>query len=248
MRMKIVFFLVALANVALFIWEYNKGAFKPVIETVQVDQDPIFLVSEKPVERKQTVVEDKSPPLGQNELNTADLQKPAPVIQNEDVEKNIKSGKETPIICYEAGPFADDDGYAAWRNRLSVAESDIQSVSRDEQAISSYLVYYPAAKTLAESEANLQMLKDQGINDILLFKASEDQGQISIGVFKNENRALLQKSRMLAKGIKVEVKARYKTKTQKYIQFKNDDSVLKSFSELQKAHPEFTVKQTGNCL
>ena len=246
--MKIVFFLVTLANVALFMWEYNKGAFKPVIEILQVDQEPILLVNEKPVEHKQTVAEDKSPPLGQNDLTTADSQKPAPAIQDKDVEKNTNSSKETPVICYEAGPFADDDGYAAWRNRLNVAEGTIQSVSRDEQEISSYLVYYPAAKTLAESEANLKMLKDQGINDILLFKAGEDQGQISIGVFKNENRALLQKSRMLAKGIKAEVKARYKTKTQKYVRFKNDDKVLKSLNDFQKAHPEFTVKQTDNCL
>lgn len=245
--MKIVFFLVALANVALFMWEYNKGAFKPVIEISQVDQEPILLVSEKPVERKQTATEDKSPPLGQNDLNTADSQKPAPAIQDKDVEKNTNSGKETPLICYEAGPFSDDD-YAAWRSQSNLAESAIHSVSRDEQAISSYLVYYPAAKTLAESEANLQMLKDQGINDILLFKSGEDKGQISIGVFKNENRALLQKSRMLAKGIKVEVKARYKTKTQKYVRFKNDDKALKNLNDFQKTHPEFTVKQTDNCL
>ncbi|MFZ2311302.1 MAG: hypothetical protein WAV82_01680, partial [Methylobacter sp.] len=48
--MKIVFFLVALANVSLFMWEYNKGAFVPVIETsqqnAQIDQEPILLVNE----------------------------------------------------------------------------------------------------------------------------------------------------------------------------------------------------------
>lgn len=246
--MKIVFFLAALANVALFMWEYNKGAFAPVIEISQVDQEPILLAAEKPVERKQAVAEDKSLPLGQNDLTTADSQKPAPAIQDKDVEKNTNSSEETPVICYEAGPFADDDEYAAWRSQSNVAESVIHSVSRDEEAIGSYLVYYPAAKTLAESEANLKMLKDQGINDILLFKSGEDKGQISIGVFKNENRALLQKSRMLAKGIKVEVKAKYKTKTQKYARFKNDDKVLKSLNAFQTAHPGFAVKQTDNCL
>lgn len=299
--MKIVFFLVALANVALFMWEYNKGAFKPAIETSQqntpVDQEPILLASElkkdsptsetalfpsvldtldnslltdnpsspllkrritqnilesevtlNPVEQKQTVVENKPSPLGQNDLDTADLEKPAPSIQVEQVEKNTKSGEETPMICYEAGPFADDDSYATWRNQLSVAEGTIQSVSRDEQAISSYLVYYPAAKTIAESEANLQMLKDHGINDLWLFRTGGDKGQISIGVFKNESRALQQKSQMLAKGIKVEVKARYKTKTQRYVQVKSNDKVLKSLYELQKAYSEFTVKQLDNCL
>ncbi|MDD5412730.1 MAG: hypothetical protein PHF31_15200, partial [Methylobacter sp.] len=173
--MKIVFFLVALANVALFIWEYNKGAFYPVIEisrqNVPVDREPILLVSElkkdspkseselflsvldaldnkrhlqnfiteilsEPeatlnlVEQKQTVVETKSLSLEQNDLNTADLEKSVPVIQAEQVKKNTKSSEKVPVICYEAGPFADDDGYAAWRNQLSVAEGAIQSVSR----------------------------------------------------------------------------------------------------------------------
>ena len=290
--MKIVFFLVALANVALFMWEYNKGAFEPVIEISQqnvlVDQEPILLVSElkkdspesetaifssvldsldnkrplqnfitenilesevtmKPVEQKQTVVENKLLPLEQNDLNTAVLEKPAPTIQVEKFEDNAKNNEKIPAICYEAGPFTNDD-YAAWRNKLSVAEGVIQSVSREEQAISTYLVYYPAAKTLMESEANLQMLKDNGMNDLWLFRTGGDKGQISLGIFKNENRALMQKSRMLAKGIKVEVKARYKTKIQRYAQVKSDDKILKSLDKLQKANPGFTVKQVDSCL
>jgi hypothetical protein len=92
------------------------------------------------------------------------------------------------------------------------------------------------------------MLKDHGINDLWLFRTGGDKGQISTGVFKNERRALLQKSQMLAKGINVEVKPMYKIKTQKYVQVKSNDKVLKSLNELQKAHPEFTVKQIDNCL
>jgi len=177
-----------------------------------------------PVEQKQTVVEKKLLPLGQNGLNTAFLEKPVPAIQTVHVEKNAKSSEKTPVVCYEAGPFANDGDYTAWRNKLSVAQgSTIQTVSRDEQTISSYLVYYPAAKTLVESEANLQMLKDHGVNDLWLFRTGGDKGQISIGVFKNESRALQQKSQMLAKGITVEVKARYKTKIQKYAQVKSKE-------------------------
>ncbi len=291
--MKIVFFLVALANVSLFMWEYNKGAFVPVIETSQqnahIDQEPILLVNElkkdsteseialflsvldtldnkrhlqnfiteilsEPettlnlVEQKQTVVEKKLLPLEQNDFNTTNLEKSVPTIQAEKVQINTKSSEKTPVICYEAGPFSDGDDYAAWRNQLSVAEGAIQSFSRDEQTISSYLVYYPAAKTLMESEANVQMLKDNGINDLWLFRTGGDKGQISIGVFKNENRALMQQSRMLARGIKVEVKARYKTKTQRYAQVKSNGKALKSLNKLQKANPGFTVKQVDSCL
>ncbi|MFZ2169544.1 MAG: hypothetical protein WAW61_07900, partial [Methylococcaceae bacterium] len=283
----------ALANVSLFMWEYNKGAFVPVIEASQqnahIDQEPILLVSElkkdspepgtaifpsvldsldnkrrplqnviteiitspeamlNPVEQKQKVVENKLLPLEQHGLNTAILEKTASIVQVEKVEENSKISEKTPTVCYEAGPFTDD-GYAAWRNQLSVAEGAIQSFSRDEQTISSYLVYYPAAKTLMESEANVQMLKDNGINDLWLFRTGGDKGQISIGVFKNENRALMQQSRMLARGIKVEVKARYKTKTQRYAQVKSNGKALKSLNKLQKANPGFTVKQVDSCL
>ena len=48
--MKILFFLVVIANVALFMWEYKTGAFVPVTETSEQnadsDQEQILLVSE----------------------------------------------------------------------------------------------------------------------------------------------------------------------------------------------------------
>lgn len=48
--MKILFFLVALANVALLMWEYNKGAFEKAINTseqkILLNQEDILLVSE----------------------------------------------------------------------------------------------------------------------------------------------------------------------------------------------------------
>lgn len=48
--MKILFFLVVCANVALFMWEYRTGAFAPVIEISEQDadsgQEQILLVSE----------------------------------------------------------------------------------------------------------------------------------------------------------------------------------------------------------
>ena len=48
--MKILFFLVAIANVAFFMWEYKTGAFVPLTETSEQNADPdqeqILLVSE----------------------------------------------------------------------------------------------------------------------------------------------------------------------------------------------------------
>jgi hypothetical protein len=43
--MKILFFLILIANLALFLWEYRAGAFTQP-ETVVMEGEPIFLVGE----------------------------------------------------------------------------------------------------------------------------------------------------------------------------------------------------------
>lgn len=45
--MKILFFVIVLANLVLFLWEYRSGAFNQT-ETVVMEGEPIFLVGEKP--------------------------------------------------------------------------------------------------------------------------------------------------------------------------------------------------------
>jgi hypothetical protein len=66
------------------------------------------------------------------------------------------------------------------------------------------------------------MLKNHGVNDLWLLRTGEEKGQISLGVFNKEKRALIMKSQMLAKGLNAEVKARYKIKPQKYALIKSD--------------------------
>ncbi len=49
---KLLFFLAALANVVLFMWEYQHGAREPVIKTSeQPDREQILLVSESKAKR-----------------------------------------------------------------------------------------------------------------------------------------------------------------------------------------------------
>ncbi len=46
--MKVLFVVILLANVALFMWEYRRGAFAPVHKEAQMSgQEPIKLLSEQ---------------------------------------------------------------------------------------------------------------------------------------------------------------------------------------------------------
>ena len=132
--------------------------------------------------------------------------------------------------------------YQAWVNRLKDIKSEIKPINRDDQIASNYMVYYPAAETESESKANIKMLKDHGIKDLWLL-TGEDKGKISLGLFIKEESALVMKNELLAKGINAEVKAKYKTKSQKYALIKGDDKLIERLDDLKKAYPELAVKQ-----
>jgi hypothetical protein len=82
--MKTLFFLVVIANVALFIWEFKTGAFDPVTEiseqNADLDQEQILLVSElKNVPQVITPAPVSEQPVAENASTGDEADKSAPV-------------------------------------------------------------------------------------------------------------------------------------------------------------------------
>ncbi|MEF3075588.1 hypothetical protein V2P20_11185 [Methylobacter sp. Wu1] len=317
--MKFFLFLVALANVGLFMWEYKQGAFEPSADIAEQydSQESILLVSElKNVQQAQAsgpkpdtaadpkktpaaavpsvslkgleapdnnlLAEQLSPPMdklavdsGLSAGNSAarpieqkKAEKALPESAHADKEKSgqprpeskpvqpiIAAAEKTqgsgaasePASCYEAGPFANGNAYQLWKRELNAPKEAIKSLSRDGEVVSDYLVYYPAAETRQQAEANLKMIKDKGINDLWLLTKGKDNGLISLGVFKNESRALAMKGQLLAKGIQAEVKPRYTLKPQKYAQIKAGGKVQERLNVMKQTYPAVVVKQINQC-
>lgn len=298
--MKVFLFLVALANVGLFMWEYKQGAFAPSADIAEQydspDQERILLVSElKNVQQVQAsgpkldtaVGLEKTPAIAAPSISLKGLdaslsaensaarpveQKKAETALSEsapsDKEKSDQPGLESkpvqpiiaaaekaqdsdaasePVSCYEAGPFVNGNAYQLWKRELNAPKEAIKSLSRDGEVVSDYLVYYPAADTKQQAEANLKMIKDKGINDLWLLTKGKDNGLISLGVFKNESRALAMKSQLLAKGIQAEVKPRYIPKPQKYAQIKAGGKVQARLNLMKQTYPAVVVKQINQC-
>jgi len=266
--MKILFFLLALANVALFMWEYRQGAFFPAKDThpgnVSGYQEQIALLSElngntevagqtvKPAtialsdaagkeEMAAKSLEKESLTEKSTEAAAPVLEAPVPEITPNDSGITASGQAENfKAVCYEAGPFANNNVYQIWETRLN---GFIKGIDRDEPVITDYLVYYPASETLDESKANVQMLKDKGVNDLYMINRGDEQGQISLGVYKKEERALILKNDLFAKGIKVEIKARYKSNVQKFAFIKGESNVIEALELLKKTYPKVSVKQ-----
>lgn len=225
--MKLLFFLIVLANVSLFMWEYKTGALTPVITTPPAnatpDLEPILLVSELP------------PAPVQPEAKPPDTL-PEPVTDNT---------AEKVMRCYEAGPFTKKADVQRWVSQLADAGTTVKLVSKDEQIPSKYMVYYPAGRTPTKSEANLQMLKEQGINELFVQHTEKGPGDISLGVFSKEERALMLKKQLLTKGIEAKIKTLYKTKAQQYALIESDTTG--QLETLQKTIPQIFVKELLPC-
>jgi len=129
--MKTLFFLVAIANVALFMWEYKTGAFVPVTgiseQNTDLDQGQILLVSElknateaitfAPVPDQPAAGNASSVEAGKRALVPESLPAISESIDKPALEKskanytNIIDANKIEERCYEVGPFANDKAY-----------------------------------------------------------------------------------------------------------------------------------------
>ncbi len=229
--MKHLFFLVALANAVLFMWEYKSGALAPTAATVSnatPDLEPILLVSQLPPPPAPTVPPETGPP--------------KPVAQAE-----TNGATEKTMRCYEAGPFTNTAVAKQWISQFAEAGTTVKLISKDGQTPNKYMVYYPAGQGLAEAEANLQMLKERGINDLFIQQTEKDKGNISLGVFSKEERALMLKKQLLTKGIETKIKTLYKTKAQQYALIESDAKTIGQLETLQTTTPQVAVKELFPC-
>lgn len=264
--MKTLFFVVTLMNVALFMWEYKTGAWIPAAgiseQHANGGQEEILLVSELkngppaippapvvepppslPAVEKAPIVAVEKPVLVPEPLPELLSVAPPAVIAKPALQEPAAADSDGGSVerCYEAGPVADNKVYRALARRLKELNDATKPISRDEQVPGSYIVYYPAAATPVESEANVAMLKSKGIKDLWLL-SGEDKGKISLGLFPKEESALIMKNELLAKGINAEVKAKYKTRAQKYVLIKSDGKLMENLDDIRKNYPGLAVK------
>jgi hypothetical protein len=251
--MKVLFFLIITSNVLLFMWEYRHGALHSTSDVELVSKELILLASES----KAVSGEDSIEKASSAEQSVVDDQQqlPEPITTEQSLpeqgEFNTQptvSLSSTAVVCYEAGPFIDAKAYNVWHSLLKDTGVGIKPFDRDEPIISSYMVFYPVGNGIDQADAFIKMLKAYNIKDFLLQRISKDQTEVSLGVFNTESKALVLKNQLQAKGITVQVKPRYKSKTRKYVHVSGNAPALESLQNIANHTPEFSVKPVDICL
>lgn len=131
------------------------------------------------------------------------IQAIAPAPENQKKQDNVSSA------CYITGPIKDVEAFNALLDRFRPQLKDLKSSpakSNKSRKHSAYIVYSPAPATMERSIYNANILKTEyGIDDLQILKDGELKGAISLGVYSNENNAILAKNRLEQLGIEVEI-------------------------------------------
>lgn len=126
--------------------------------------------------------------------------------------------------CLEVGPFDNPTHLSGWLNKKHFDRSQIETFSRNTRIVSDYIVYFPAADTMAESEENISVLRNMGVNDVWLFRQGELKGAISLGIFVRKSRAELVRDEMVRRGVAAQITERYEELPRLFVKLYQDSS------------------------
>ncbi len=117
-------------------------------------------------------------------------------------------------LCFDIGPFVDQQALTQWGNEQAFKSLSIEE--REQEMLSSFLVYIPGKADFSQSKKIVKKLENKGITDYWLFVKGEQKGDISLGLFKQNSRALRLQKKYQQMGFSVQISPRYKTVTQWY--------------------------------
>lgn len=146
-------------------------------------------------------------------VETKDAAVPVPV-HEEPVLTEISPLKSAEgEACFTLGPFHDLDKLRSFMREIKpyVAEADFRG--EEENRLSVYWVYLPPEKNRKQARKTGKLLKDKKIKDFYIIREGEKNNGISLGYFRNKNRAFRLKKKVKNLGFDVQVEPIFKTYT-----------------------------------
>ena len=250
--MKILFFITLLANLFFFFWQYNEGGFdKPnssQIAQVENQSKQIQLLAE--VEQ-----------IPSNNLTvTANLNPPVQTIASAQTGNNTEhpvfkapAPKPAPVVvplkkqCYQIGHFATPADADNWLKQQAGLYSAARKLSKNKVIGVSYQVYYPAAARLEQSRKNLQIAKSLGVREVFLIKEKPFLGDLSFGIFTEQDRALTTQRSLRAKQIYAYLRKIPKTGSLIYLRLKSEKTKSQLAPSLTSYQPKLTIETVAKC-
>lgn len=229
--MRWLFLLMLGLNVAYVGWKLSQDSSADTIAQTQFEGvEPIVLLSE--LEAEKTAGEDASNEAAANKSTTITgdqtVAKATEVVGVEaepEAEKKPEPGSEAesqpeqvvtvplPDRCYTLGPFRELKRLSAFTRDIKDYVVEASFRARDEAEQSMYWVYLDPVGSLGKATQLSGRLKSQGIKDHYIIKSGDKNSGISLGHFKEKERAYKHAWEIKAKGFSPSVEPVFKSFT-----------------------------------
>ncbi|WP_150051041.1 MULTISPECIES: hypothetical protein [Methylomonas] len=238
--MKALFYLLLLLNIGFGVWQYAKSRLT-VTQQTEPNSGSILLAGEytrarrgaaieqilnrRPrriatetvsellaglLQKSPTVAKPTGPILAKGKTPTA----PFPAAHAN------QPRKPTRLRCLQTAPFSSFAAAQNWLRDTGFAPENI--ISKDASYPADYQVYFPAAKTQEQARLDKMMLNAKGLTDIWPIAPGDPRSGYSLGVFKSKQRAEVFQTELAQRGVKADIKARLKSKTEWLARIKID--------------------------
>lgn len=94
-----------------------------------------------------------------------------------------------PRRCLSLGPFSDERELAAARSRLQDQGLEGEVRHAPGRIWVGYWIFLPATETRDEAIGKVEALRERGVRDIYIEPAGERENAVSLGVFRERDRA-----------------------------------------------------------
>lgn len=214
--MRITFFLLLFANLALLLWQTQIAGSgqSEALPAVPADQR-LVLLSEYAAQAPALVESGQRPANALPEI--PDIQ----IIGNSDKNRPTEPA-ETEALCYTLGPFKDLDRARAVSVRLDDLGADVQQRSKVEQEQYGYRVYLPPYATREEAVADARKLAEYGVRDYFIITDDQDKKNgISLGLFRKKSGAIRRMAQVRRFDFKPQMEIRYRDTTIYWLDYRH---------------------------
>ena len=119
--------------------------------------------------------------------------------------------------CRSFGPFADADARDALAARLADIAASVRTRDESTEIPNGFLVLTPQLEDVAEARRVAAELKTRGIEDLAVLTRGAFAGNVSLGMFSDENNARARLRALASLGVEAELHERFKPGTQLWL-------------------------------
>lgn len=228
--MRALFLVLILVNLALFGWlrgmfgAFPAGGHEPGRLDQQIAADRVRVLTDSEERELQRRAAERGAPAGP----------PAPQVPP-------AAGEDAPLVCLQMGEFTSQEQLTRLHDRLTGLKLADRASDISQDVPGWYRVYLPPATTLADAEARMAQLHEQGVHDALVLK---DEGPlrlaILLGSFRDRDLARRQLAMLGRRGVKgARISERPTTQRSTLVELRGlDASMTQQLQELQKDFPQ----------